>query len=77
MSDDVERLARTSLSLIVFRLLSEEVQHVTIAAHLGSGQAGKATDFGSVIRRFESFLPSRKKRRRSNFDRRRLRREIL
>ena len=39
-------------------ILSEEVRHVTIAARLGSGQVGKATDFGSVIRRFESFLPS-------------------
>ena len=33
-------------------------QHETGAVLLGRGQAGKARDFGSRIRRFESFRPN-------------------
>jgi hypothetical protein len=40
--------------------LSDTVARDKIAALLGSGQVGKAMDFGSMIRRFESFLPSQK-----------------
>ncbi len=42
------------------KLLSDAAVRDKIAALLGSGQAGKARDFGSLIRRFESFLPSQK-----------------
>ena len=67
MSRSIVKIVQTAARLADFvsqaqqaPILSEGNQHVTIVARLGSGQAGKARDFGSLIRRFESFLPSQK-----------------
>ena len=49
---------RVALELLAEISLSSIGGRAKIQGGLGSGQAGKATDFGSVYRGFESLLPS-------------------